>query len=42
MSRARALALDASLLERKQVLDDAWLLMLLAVGLAVGAPWFMR
>lgn len=32
----------AALAERKQVLDDAWLLMLLGVALAVGVPWFLR
>lgn len=28
--------------ERKQVLDDGWLLMLVAVAAAVGIPWFLR
>lgn len=42
MTRERFAAGDAGLRERKQVLDDAWLLMLLGVTLAVGAPWFLR
>ena len=28
--------------ERSQVLDDGWLLMLLAAAVAVGVPWFLR
>ena len=40
--RERAFPDDTHLVERKQVLDDAWLLMLLAVALVVGAPWFLR
>ena len=32
----------AALGERQQVLDDGWLLMLLAAALAVGIPWFLR
>jgi uncharacterized membrane protein len=41
---ARAEPFDdlAGLRERKQVLDDGWLLMLLSVALAVGIPWFLR
>ena len=32
----------SSLRERTQVLDDGWLLMLLAAALSVGVPWFLR
>ncbi len=35
-------ATNATLQERKELLDDAWLLTLLGVALAVGGPWFMR
>jgi PAS domain-containing protein len=44
MSAPTARAFDSreSLQERGRVLNDGWLLMLLAAALAVGVPWFLR
>lgn len=41
-ARAQPFEDMAGLQQRKQVLDDGWLLMLLSVALAVGIPWFLR